>query len=622
MRSSSTDQPSETGTELWLPAGVPQQLGQYRLVRALGSGGMGVVYEASHQLLGQRAAVKVMRPQFAQDPGFVGRFRREMALLGKLKDHPNLLRAHYAGEDGGVLYLAMDLVPGNSLSQLLKRGPVPVAEACEIIRQAALGLEAVREVGLVHRDLKPGNLMLAVDGTVKILDLGLARLCEPEMTPGELTPSNQQLGTFDYQAPEQAENARGVDIRADIYSLGCTLYCLLTGRPPFAEHASPARKMYAHAHFSFPALGPVAPAGIEIILGRMTAKDPAQRYATPLEVSEALGPFARGAKLAGLLTREPQPERPPGPATPTGAHTTTARANRTTALEPARRTRLLGMALVLGVLTLLAAVLIWQPWNRPGSDGKDSTAEAETPAPGVKPDGPAAGAPASDGVLPPDTPPRQLDALAPARGGHNLLAVAPVEGYWDRSDRAAVRQYHPDGPNGPQFVVNTSRTALHHLGTLTSRSFTFRVQISQSRWTPGFGVYLGYRETGVSRLNQPVAVFQYLRFEQRTSPEGSPICRLSRGLGKVMEFKGKKYLGWDGMEGEDLPEANHELVLSLTVAGHSLRKVEVNGRELRRLTRDEVNQAFKAADYQGGLGLVNVANSSVYREAFLTVEGR
>src|SRR4051794_31185092 len=134
---------------------------------------MGMVFEASHQLLGQRAAVKVMRPQFARDPGFAGRFRREMAALGRLRDHPNLLRAHYAGEESGVLYLAMDLVPGASLSHLLKHGPLFPAEACEAIRQAALGLEAVREAGLVHRDLKPANLMLTVDGAVKILDLGL-----------------------------------------------------------------------------------------------------------------------------------------------------------------------------------------------------------------------------------------------------------------------------------------------------------------------------------------------------------------------------------------------------------------------------------------------------------------
>src|SRR5262249_42449256 len=121
-------------------------------------------------------------------------------------------------------------------------------------------------------------------------------------TREELTPSNQQLGTFDYQAPEQAENARDVDIRADIYSLGCTLYSLLTGRPPYAAHTSPASKICAHAHPDFPALLPRAPPALAALRARMTAKDSSQRYATPVEVAEALGPFAQGANLIALLT--------------------------------------------------------------------------------------------------------------------------------------------------------------------------------------------------------------------------------------------------------------------------------------------------------------------------------
>lgn len=150
----------------------------------------------------------------------------------------------------------MDFVEGEDLSRLLlHRGPLPSAAACEVVRQAALGLEAIRRAELVHRDLKPSNLILTPDGTVKILDLGLARLRKPESAGEELTPTNLQLGTFDYQAPEQADDPRNVDIRADIYSLGCTLYTLLTGRPPFYQHESAAKKIYAHAHLAFPAPG-------------------------------------------------------------------------------------------------------------------------------------------------------------------------------------------------------------------------------------------------------------------------------------------------------------------------------------------------------------------------------
>ena len=594
------DHQPETATALWLPGGVPTQLGMYRLVRSLGAGGMGMVFEARHELLGQRAAVKVLLPRFAQDPDFASRFRREMAALGKLRSHPNLVRAHYAGEEGGVLYLAMDLVAGQSLSQILKRGAMPPAEACEAIRQAALGLEVVREAGLVHRDIKPANLMLATDGTVKILDLGLARLREPEPLHDELTSTNMNLGTFDYQAPEQADDPRSVDIRADIYSLGCTLYCLLAGRPPYADHASPARKIHAHAHLALPALAPGCPPGLETVLGRMTAKDPDQRYATPLEVAQALRPFARGAVLpAREADSSTDPEVQPSD-----------KPDQTPTFKSPRRMRHLLLAgLAFAALVPLALALCWPsggtdaPGDRPAVVPEPRRAEKE---PLLRP----VALPVGEGLLPAGSPLRRLDDLAVAQK-HDLLALPPVECHWVPGG-AAFRQYDP---LRRQLMVNSPGTSLLHLGTLARPSYSFSVRIDQSRWASGTGVYLGYRETG-DRPPKIVAHFQVLLFGERTAPNGAQIPHLARGSGKVGIQRGKALVGRTIFNDAPLPVAIQSRVLAFTVVGGSLKSVTVDGKELPRLTSAAVNQSFKPADYQGGFGFINLRNNSVYRQAF------
>jgi WD40 repeat protein len=228
-----------------------------------------------------------------------------MKAIGKL-DHLNLVGAHDEDEspDGRVLYLAMELVDGSDVGVLVEeRGPFPISEACEIARQAATGLAYVHQQGLVHRDIKPSNLMVASDGTVKILDLGLALLNDSQA--GELTSNGQMMGTPDYMAPEQADNSHQVDHRADIYSLGCTLFKLLTGKAPFADPdcSTAAKKLRAHAEAPVPSLPdqrPDAPADLVVLLDRMLAKDPGDRFATADEVAEALRPFAEGLDLDAL----------------------------------------------------------------------------------------------------------------------------------------------------------------------------------------------------------------------------------------------------------------------------------------------------------------------------------
>lgn len=283
------------------------QIGPYRLLEVLGGGGMGKVYRALHQPLEMLVALKVVRRELAQHPNVLARFQREIKALGKLR-HPHIVRATDAGEAAGVLYLVMELVEGIDLHHLVERqGPLPVADGCELIRQAALGLQHAHEHGLVHRDIKPANLMLADDGLLKVLDLGLARVTTDALGAAGLTAPDQVMGTLDYLAPEQAANAHTVDIRADIYSLGCTLYHLLAGRPPYAgsSYAHPVSKLAAHLKAPLPPLRQYRPEVPEVlvqVLTRMTAKDPAERFATPSGVASALAPLAVGSDLARLRT--------------------------------------------------------------------------------------------------------------------------------------------------------------------------------------------------------------------------------------------------------------------------------------------------------------------------------
>ena len=209
----------------------------------------------------------------------------------------------------------MDYVPGVSLHYLLQQnGPVPVAEACELVRQAALGLEYIHQQNLVHRDIKPSNLMLTPEGVVKILDLGLARSARRRFRRRDHPRRRGALGTGDYLAPEQAVDSRQVDIRADIYSLGCTLFKLLCGSAPFGgeRFSSFAEKVRAHREEPFPDLPEGFPADLNLVLRAMTAKDPNLRHADPRARRRSPGPLAtRGAPGAFAQGTEPDAGAPP-----------------------------------------------------------------------------------------------------------------------------------------------------------------------------------------------------------------------------------------------------------------------------------------------------------------------
>jgi WD40 repeat protein len=279
-------------------------VGPYQLLHRLGEGGMGQVFKARDSRLGQLVALKVIHPQLLHDHEARRRFLRETRSLSLL-DHPNIVRAIDAGEAEGRLYLAMEFVEGTDLSRLVKeKGGLPIGQACDCVRQAALALQHAHEQGLVHRDVKPSNLLLTADGPVKMLDLGLARLRAGSDVDGAttITDTGVVMGTPDYVAPEQVLDSKRVDIRADLYSLGCTLYHLLTGRPPFAG-GTVGQKLMQHQMVepeAIAALRPEVPAALAAVVQKLMAKRPEDRYQNPAEVVAVLDHLLRtGTWAAG-----------------------------------------------------------------------------------------------------------------------------------------------------------------------------------------------------------------------------------------------------------------------------------------------------------------------------------
>jgi serine/threonine protein kinase len=270
-------------------------VGRYKVLERLGSGGAGTVYLCEHIKVRRKVAVKVLPTIRASNPAAVGRFHREARAAGVL-NHPNLVKCHDIDQDGELHYLVMEYVDGSNLHEIVARsGPLEPVRAAQYIRQAALGLQHAHEAGLVHRDIKPANILVDRTGTVRILDLGLARFYHDDNDLLTLKyDENNVLGTADYVAPEQALNSHGVDIRADIYSMGCTFYYLLSGRPPFPGGKA-AQKLIWHQVKPPTPIREVraeVPEDLAAVLAKMLAKDPRDRYQTPAELAAALDHWA------------------------------------------------------------------------------------------------------------------------------------------------------------------------------------------------------------------------------------------------------------------------------------------------------------------------------------------
>jgi eukaryotic-like serine/threonine-protein kinase len=275
-------------------------LGPYRILDRIGQGGMGRVYKAAHQTMDRIVALKVLSPRLVDTARARQLFLREVRAAAQL-NHPNIVMAFDANEVDGRHYLAMEYVAGPNLDSHTRRhGPLPSGLACEIVLQAAAGLRHAHEKGLVHCDIKPANLLLQEGpdlGTiqVKILDFGLARLHGSELAQKKaLTPRNAVLGTPDFLSPEQSKGLRELDVRSDLYSLGCTLYFLLTGQVPFPGGNSTEKFTRHTGAEAIPvqALASEVPTQVANIVRKLMAKQPDDRYQTTHDLRQALTPHA------------------------------------------------------------------------------------------------------------------------------------------------------------------------------------------------------------------------------------------------------------------------------------------------------------------------------------------
>jgi serine/threonine-protein kinase len=272
-------------------------LGGYRLLRPLGKGGMGIVYLGEHHVMKRLMALKILPPEAVADARRIERFKAEARACAQL-DHENIVRAYDFAQAGDKLYIVMEYVDGVDLQYAVQRdGPMSVSDALDSLVQATRGIAHAHERGIIHRDIKPSNLLMRTDGVVKVSDLGLARIgwgLESESGPPRL------MGTTDFVAPEQAINSNSVDARADIYSLGCTLYYLLSGQSPFA--GTSYQRLAQHQTAPVPDIRSVrtdCPAAIAELIARMTAKRPENR---PKSAVELQGQFERLLGVSGETT--------------------------------------------------------------------------------------------------------------------------------------------------------------------------------------------------------------------------------------------------------------------------------------------------------------------------------
>jgi serine/threonine protein kinase len=284
--------------------------GKYRLLATLGTGGMGQVYLCEHILMGRKVALKVLPRSQASDPASLARFYREARAVARL-DHPNIVRAHDIDHEDKLHFIVLEYVDGCNLHDFVrKNSTLTPARAAHYIRQAAMGLQHAHEAGLVHRDIKPGNLLLDRQGAVKLLDMGLARFFHEDKAEFvKEFEAGYIIGTADYVAPEQINDSQ-VDVRADIYSLGGSFYYLLVGKSPFQDGTTPQKMIWHQVRQpkSLRVLRPDVPEGLVQVIERMLAKEPARRYQEPAEVVAAIEEYACGPVLPPT-----EAEMPPSP---------------------------------------------------------------------------------------------------------------------------------------------------------------------------------------------------------------------------------------------------------------------------------------------------------------------
>lgn len=390
------------------------RLGDYVIKDQIGQGGMGAVYLAEHQTLQRKVAIKVLLPDKKADQLTIERFLREARTAAAL-DHPNIVRLFDIGKQGDILFLVMEYVHGQTLDKLLVNGPLALGRAVSYIAQAAAGLQHAHEKGFIHRDIKPGNLILSKDGTLKLLDMGLARSHEKADNVTEVLDRGAVVGTADYVSPEQAMNETELDIRSDIYSLGVTFYVMVAGRPPF--DGSTANKLLLHQLKDPPSLTSLDrtfPKELSKIISKMMAKRPGDRFQTPAEVIEALEPWLNDSRalISAMVSSEATAKK----------GVTTRQVKRDTSRQARRKKLLIGAGAGVGVLLLVILTAVF--W--PSSSQDPGEVQSRPPVAAGGPAGGDASAVPGEGDTQQNTPPRspQQELIA----AHPILKKNWVDG--------------------------------------------------------------------------------------------------------------------------------------------------------------------------------------------------
>jgi serine/threonine protein kinase len=519
--------------------------GKYKILQPLGAGGMGQVFLCEHTVMRRLVAIKMLPPALSSDAAAVERFHREVRAVARLH-HPNIVTAHDADRDGPRLFLVMEYIDGQTLHHLVKTGgSVPPHEAAHYIRQAALGLQHAHEHGLVHRDIKPHNLVVDRGGTVKVLDLGLARFFHDESDDLSRRQESSPLGTTDYMAPEQALDSHTADIRADVYSLGATFYFLLAGHSPFQGMTTMEKILSHQTRQPRPIrdLRPEVPAGMATVLDRMMAKDPEQRYRIPADVAAALTAWVRSTPPQPRI--ETAEERPPsadlalseegetpfalprggGSLTPTGSAVNTLDSPRVKGVAPSQGRRptrrwavaagLVAVTLVVGAAGGLALRLLGPGDRRPPvQPGPPVVAAPEAAAARLRLLVPAYFYPGGEGLA-------EWERLLKAPNPEQVVIIAnPASGPGKVADANFTRVIDQAKEKG--FLV------IGYVSTRYAKRPAEEVKEEVDRWGrlyPGVGgVFFDEQASAADRVDYYAALYEY--------------ARKQRGLGLVVNNPG------------------------------------------------------------------------------------
>jgi serine/threonine protein kinase len=577
---------------------APKSIGPYELHGLLGRGGMGEVHKAWHKHLQRWVAIKLVAMHRRTDDDFRRRFAREMAVIGAV-DSPYVVRALDAGVHDEQQYLVMELVQGRDLGLILKaRRQLSIVDACEIARQAALGLAAIAARGLMHRDIKPSNLFLCEDGIVKLLDLGLARRIEIDDDESQLTSTLQVLGTPDYVSPEQVRQ-EAVDIRADVYSLGCTLYQMLAGRPPFAAPVcrTYAEKLMAHRDMSPPSLRALRsdiPPPLEKLVERMLAKQPADRLAAPSALATALAPFTTDAHLQALLQSDgAQP-----------AATSADSASLPLPRRAPRSLRLVFAALATSIVLMLLGVVAYVVAGMPGNDHAN-TAQIPIPPGGsaklVSPED--EGGKSGTSSVPAGEFPEELVWF-------DALRAKPKEYFWPHGVGGSHWEFDPKGK-----VVNLSAgdQGAIILGRADRPYYILRMTFNQNRWPGGIGLFFGLHE--VPDAPVPTHRCQTIMFNKASSKPLNMILERATMTIRVTD-KGRNLQSGPPIEVDSpLPRGTQQLLVE--VRANRVTAVRLDGDLVDEFVADSFNRKVTDEDHQGQFGIWAHGADGTVSDAFL-----